>query len=131
MPGAVIPPMQPAFSVVHFEKGEMKKEDAQSVGHVAKVASKVAVIYNGEKKFTTGPVDIALNRYATSEGDAILVVAFLEHILSPMGLRMVADLQLFSGVNEAVLKQTIIIMKKDLETKLDNCLQVCRTKKIL
>jgi hypothetical protein len=49
----------------------------------AEAASRVVVVYDGEKKFTTAPLDVAIKGYVTSEGDAIVVVVFLEHILSP------------------------------------------------
>lgn len=45
---------------------------------------KVVVVYDAEsKKFSTAPVDVALKSYAIAEGDTIVVVAFLEHIMSP------------------------------------------------
>ncbi|XP_024391527.1 uncharacterized protein [Physcomitrium patens] len=114
------------------EEDVKKKEDVQSIDSRAKMPSKVAVVYDGAHKFTTAAVDIALNGYATSEGDVILVVAFLEHILSPMGMRMVADLQQFSGVNESVLRQAVTMKRNDIENKLKDTLrlQVCQVKKI-
>ena len=48
-----------------------------------KAPSRLVIVYDGEKKFTTTPLDAAIKGYATFEGDAIVVVAFLEHILSP------------------------------------------------
>lgn len=50
---------------------------------LARVASKVVIVCNGEKKFAVAPVDIAINDYATSEGDAIVVLAYLQHVMSP------------------------------------------------
>lgn len=46
----------------------------------------VVVVYDGDKKFSIAALDIAISGYATSEGDAIVVVAFVEHILSPSEL---------------------------------------------
>lgn len=45
--------------------------------------NKVVIVYDGEKKFTTAAVDVALREFAVAEGDAVEVVAFLEHIMSP------------------------------------------------
>lgn len=45
--------------------------------------SKVVVVYDAEKKFSTTAVDVAINDYAKSEGDVIVVVAYLQHVLSP------------------------------------------------
>lgn len=60
-----------------------QEKEVQATDTMAKVSSKVVLVYDGEKKFSTAPVDIALNGYATAEGDAIIVVVFLEHIMSP------------------------------------------------
>lgn len=49
-----------------------------------------------------------------------------------VGMKMVADLQQFSGVNESILKQTILLKKRDIESKLKdtNRSQHCETKKV-
>ncbi|KAG0631963.1 hypothetical protein M758_1G294200 [Ceratodon purpureus] len=92
----------------------------------------VVVVYDGQKKFTTAPLDIAINGYTRSAGDTIVVVAFLEHVLSPMGMRMVADMEQFSGVNDAVLKQAVTLKKMEIESKLRETSrrQLCQMKKI-
>lgn len=95
-------------------------------------ASKVVVVYDAQKKFTIAAVDAALREHATLEGDAILVVAFMEHIMSPMGMKMVADLRQFSGVNENIIKEQVYIKKILIENSLQNTnyTQHCETKKI-
>jgi hypothetical protein len=50
---------------------------------IVKAPSKVVVVYDAEKKFSTTAVDVAINEYAKSEGDVIVVVAYLQHVLSP------------------------------------------------
>lgn len=67
----------------HDSVAVKKAEEVQEAGSRPKASRKVVVVYDGEKKFTTAPLDIAIQRYATSEGDSIVVLAFLEHILSP------------------------------------------------
>jgi len=95
-------------------------------------ASKVVVVYDAEKKFTIAAVDAALREHATREGDAILVVAFMENIMSPMGMKMVADLRQFSGVNENIINQQVTMKKTLIESNLQNTnrTQHCETKKI-
>ncbi|KAG0580765.1 hypothetical protein KC19_4G197700 [Ceratodon purpureus] len=125
--------IEPLRTVKEEDHVEVKKEEeVQPTTSMVKASSKVVVVCDGEKKFTTAPVDIALNGYATAEGDAIVVVAFLEHIMSPMGMKMVADLKQFSGVNQSILKQTILAKKMEIEAKLRDTsrLQVCQVKKI-
>lgn len=67
----------------HDSVAVKKAEEVQEAGSRPKASRKVVVVYDGEKKFTTAPLDIAIQRYATSEGDSIVVLAFLEHILNP------------------------------------------------
>lgn len=50
---------------------------------VARGPVKVAVVYDGEKTFTTTPLEIAIQEYATGAGDEIYIVAYLQHVLSP------------------------------------------------
>ena len=50
---------------------------------IVKAPNKVVVVYDAEKKFSTTAVDVAINDYAKSEGDVIVVVAYLQHVLSP------------------------------------------------
>lgn len=49
-----------------------------------------------------------------------------------VGMKMVADLKQFSGVNQSILKQTILVKKAEIETKLRETsrLQMCQTKKV-
>lgn len=48
-------------------------------------------------------------------------------------MRMVADLQQFSGVNESVLRQAVTMKRNDIENKLKDTLrlQVCQVKKVI
>lgn len=49
-----------------------------------------------------------------------------------VGMKMVADLKQFSGVNEKILKETILVKKTEIETKLrdTNRLRVFQIKKV-
>lgn len=71
---------------LHQEALEDDTEEEARMGldiALARVANKVVIVCNGEKKFVVAPVDIAINDYATSEGDAIVVLAYLQHVMSP------------------------------------------------
>ena len=48
-------------------------------------------------------------------------------------MKMVADLKQFSGVNQSILKQTILAKKMEIEAKLRDTsrLQVCQVKKVI
>lgn len=72
-----------ALGFLHDDVTVKKAEEVEEAGSRLRAPRKVVVVYDGEKKFTTTLLDIAIKGYATSEGDAIVVVAFLEHILSP------------------------------------------------
>ena len=83
---------------LHQDHGAAKKaEHVVGGGPRIKAFRKVLVVYDGEKKFSTAPLDIAINGCATSGDDVILVVAFLEYIHNPSE----SFFQLFSMLHDA------------------------------
>jgi hypothetical protein len=53
-------------------------------------------------------------------------------LLFAVGMKMVADMEQFSGVNDAVLKQAVSAKKMEIESKLREAsrLQLCQVKKV-
>lgn len=87
---------------------DMKKEgEVQPTDAMVTASKKVVVVYDGERKFSTAPVDIALEGYATAEGDAIVVVAFLEHIMSPSESLALTFLSFLLQISVSVLLMVV------------------------
>ena len=53
-------------------------------------------------------------------------------LLFALGMKMVADMEQFSGVNDAVLKQAVYAKKVEIDSKLREAsrLQLCQVKKV-
>jgi len=78
-------PPDKAPAVTEPVLGSLPSKEVPSTGDssILPQVSKVVVVYDAEKKFSTAAVDFALKEFATAEGDAIVVVAFLEHVVCP------------------------------------------------
>ena len=94
-------------------------------------ANKLVVVHDAEKKFSTAALDIAINSHAKAEGDTILVLAFLEHVMSPMGNKMVADLKQFGGANAPAINNAIIVKRAAIiKTLGQKHSRVCQERKV-
>lgn len=91
----------------------------------------VMVVYDAEKKPTTAGLDYAINTIV-KEGDEIIVVGYLQHVMSPMGHKMLADTTKFIGVNEKCLKGEMVERKQLVEKMILNRGrgQICAKKKV-
>ncbi|CAK9881230.1 unnamed protein product [Sphagnum jensenii] len=91
----------------------------------------VMVVYDAEKKPTTTGLDYAINTIV-KEGDEIIVVGYLQHVMSPMGHKMLADTTKFIGVNEKCLKGEMLERKQLVEKMILNSGrgQICAKKKV-
>ncbi|CAK9875461.1 unnamed protein product [Sphagnum jensenii] len=97
----------------------------------AAASSKVVVVLDAEKKPSITALDWAMSEVC-KEGDEITVLAYLQHIMSPMGHKMVADLERFIGVNEACLVMTTSEKLDAIEYKMKETgrRQACQKRKI-
>lgn len=97
----------------------------------AAASSKVVVVLDAEKKPSITALDWAISEVC-KEGDEITVLAYLQHIMSPMGHKMVADLERFIGVNEACLVMTTSEKLDAIEYKIKETgrRQACQKRKI-
>lgn len=91
----------------------------------------VMVVYDAEKKPTTTGLDYAINTIV-KEGDEIIVVGYLQHVMSPMGHKMLADTTKFIGVNEKCLKGEMVERKQLVEKMILNSGRgrICAKKKV-
>lgn len=99
----------------------------------AAACNKVVVVVDGEKKPSTTALDWVLTQVVKQDqGDQITILAFLQQVTSPMGNRMVANVDVFGGVNAACLKQAAASTKQAIEKKIKDTrrCQFCNKKRL-
>ncbi|CAM6067206.1 unnamed protein product [Sphagnum tenellum] len=91
----------------------------------------VMLVYDAERKPMTTGLEYAINKIV-KEGDEIILVGYLQHVMNPMGYKMLADTAQFTAVNEKCLNLEIAEKKKAVEKMIDGSRwrQACEKRKI-
>ncbi|KAH9536855.1 hypothetical protein CY35_16G021800 [Sphagnum magellanicum] len=91
----------------------------------------VMLVYDAERKPMTTGLEYAINKIV-KEGDEIILVGYLQHVMNPMGYKVLADTAQFTGVNEKCLNLEMAEKKKAVEKMIDGSRwrQACEKRKI-